>query len=48
MAWTGLAARAVARGASGEARATAGGDGSPELHENTILASGLARVWPRR
>jgi hypothetical protein len=38
MAWTGLAARAVARGAGGEARAAAGGDGSLELRENAILA----------
>jgi hypothetical protein len=48
MAWTGLAARAVVRGAGGEAKAAAGSDGSPELRENAILASGLARVWPRR
>jgi hypothetical protein len=48
MAGTGLAARAVARGAGGETRAAVGDDGSPELREHTILASGLAQVWPKR
>jgi hypothetical protein len=41
MAGMELAARAVARGAGGEARAATGGDGSPELHEHAILASSL-------
>jgi hypothetical protein len=31
-------------GAGGEARAAAGDDGPPELRENAIPASGLARV----